>query len=139
LKTLNILLVINMGLREDYGGEVQEKTTIITAANTNTQLFLVPWVPPAIKQGVLEMLVISNQQAVNEAIVKIWDQDITSSGTVPPARGAVATPLIPPINVPAGTQVWLGIGSCPNIKILAGLTAQSTQDTVTIYAQAVVY
>lgn len=128
-----------MGLKEDYGGEVQEKTTIITGANADTQLFLVPWVPPAVKQGVLMKLAISNQQAANEAIVKIWDEDITSTGTVPPARGAAATPLIPPINVPAGTQVWIGELDCPNIKILAGLTAQSTQTTVTVYVQAVVY
>lgn len=132
-----------MGLREDYAGELQEKTTIITNANTDTQIFLVPWTPPFNKQGVLEAIAISNQQASAAAVVKIWDADITSglvAGTTKPAaRGSAAAPLLPPINVPAGTQVWIGVGSCPNIKIAGGLAAQATQTTVTVYAQVVVY
>lgn len=128
-------------LADVIGGERQENHVIVAANNTDTQVFIVPWFT-ANKVGILEKLVISNQHASTEAIVKFFDEDITTSGTSgtnkPSARGTAAAPIMPWINVPAGTQIWLGYNECPNVRLQGGLSCQVTSNPVHIYAQVVV-
>lgn len=133
------------GLFEELGGECERQgnSVIITAANTDTQIIRPPWTLPAAKSAVLEMLIVSNQNTTTEAIVKLFDAELVTAGTpgvtIPPVRGTAAAPLLPFINVPANTQVWVGKNECPNIPILGGLACQVTQQPVHIYAQVVVY
>jgi hypothetical protein len=131
-----------MGIYNDViGAERQENFVNVGTANTPTQVILVPW-SAANKQGILEKVVISNQNA-SAAIVKFFDEDVTTSGTSgtnkPSARGTAAAPIHPWINVPAGTQVFIGENECANIRLQGGLAAEATQTTVQIYAQVIVY
>lgn len=109
----------------------------ISVGASATQICLIPWTAPANANGWLEKLVISNQN-VSNATLNIWDADITSSGTVPTARGSNTAPLIPTFNIAAGTQVYLGYDLCPNIDIQAGLVGQASQTTVWVQAQIVI-
>lgn len=133
-----------MGLFEELGGECERQSNcvIVTAANTDTQVIRPPWTAPANKYGVLEMLIISNQHATLDALVKFFDAEEVTSGTpgttLPPDRGTAAAPLIPWFNVAAGTQIVLDKNSCPNIQLLSGLSVQCTNQPVQIYAQIVV-
>jgi hypothetical protein len=97
---------------------------LITAANTDTQIYKVAWTTPVNAYAILEKMIISNQNTT-PAIVLITDQDIVSTGTKPPIRGSAANPIIPPINVAAGAQVILGNDLCPNPDFHAGVAAQS--------------
>ena len=129
----------------ELGGrcERQKNTVVITSANTDTQIIRVPWTAPINKQGVLEKLIISNQHATDEALIKLFDAELVTSGTpgttLPPVRGTAAAPLIPWFNLAAGTQLVLDADSCPNVDILSGLACQVTNQPVHIYAQILVF
>jgi len=109
---------------------------LMTTGGTAYQIFLVPWTSPANANGYLEKLIISNQNAA-AGTINFWDADITSTGTVPTARGSNAAPLIPTINVGAGAQVFLGYDLCPNVDLQAGLVAQASNATWWVQAQVV--
>ena len=132
-------------LWNELGGkcERQRNTVVITDANQDVQVIRVPWSAPLNKQGVLEKLIISNQHASAEALIKFFDSDEITTGTpgstLPPVRGTAAAPLIPWFNLAAGTQLVLDSDSCPNVQLLSGLSVQVTQQPVQIYAQILVF
>lgn len=105
---------------------------------TATQVMMVSWQPPAQSYGVLEKLVISNQNA-GAGTVALHDADITSTGTAgvtkPPVRGSAANPIVPTINIAANSQLYLGFDNCPNVKIIGGLVATLSVQPMEIYAQ----
>ena len=134
-----------MTLWDELGGECerQRNSIIVTDANTDTQIIRVPWSAPANKQGMLEKLIISNQHAANETLIKLFDAEVITSGTpgttLPPVRGTAAAPLIPWLNLAAGTQLAFDVDTCPNVEILSGLAVQTTEQPVYIYAQILVF
>lgn len=133
-----------MGLIEELGGECERQynSVIVTVANTDTQVIRPSWTAPANKYGVLELIIVSNQHASADTLIKFFDSEIVTSGTpgvtLPPVRGTAAAPLIPWFNLAAGSQMILDKNSCPNITLLGGLSVQTTQQPVHIYAQIIV-
>jgi len=132
------------GLFEELGGECERQygNVIVTDANTDTQVIRPPWTAPANKFGILELIIVSNQHASAETLIKFFDSELVTSGTpgttLPPVIGTAAAPLIPWFNLAAGSQLILDKNSCPNIPILGGLSVQTTQQPVHVYAQIVV-
>lgn len=141
----NFICIVKMDLWQELEGkcERQRATVVVTDANQDTQVILVPWTAPINKQGVLEKLIISNQHATDEALIKFFDADVVTSGTpgttLPPVRGTAAAPVMPWWNLLAGTQIVLDIDTCPNIQLLSGLAVQVTNQPVHIYAQILVF
>jgi hypothetical protein len=119
-------------LLEIIGGERKSPPpAVLTSTGTNLQVALIAWTPPANAVGYLEKLVISNQTS-SGAVVTIWDQDITSTGTVPPTRGSTSAPLLAPINVAANSQVIYTADQCRAVEFQGGICAQTTQQPLTI-------
>jgi len=117
-------------IKELPGLEAKQWDAIITNANTDTQIAIVSWSPPANAFGILKKLIISNQNA-GAALITAWDADITStSSTKPPARGSTAAPKIPPINLAANAQLYLDEHTCPNMHMIGGLTMRSSVNSI---------
>lgn len=113
----------------------------ITAANTPTQVCLVPWTDPAQGIGYLELLIVKNDHATDACVVTIWDGDITSSGVAgtgkPNSRGSTTASLLPPIDLAAGAEYRLDKNICPNIAFQGGIIAQSDKTDTWISVQIV--
>jgi hypothetical protein len=134
-----------MGLFEELGGECerQYKTVILTTTNTDSQIILVPWTPPANKQAILECLHVSNTTA-GAGIVKLFDADVTTGGAAPSATkpsyiGSAAAPILPWYNVGANANLILDVNSCPHITLQGGLACQVTVQPTHIFASIVVF
>jgi hypothetical protein len=105
----------------------------IASGAVTTQLVRMPWAPPVQQPGVLRKVLISNPVGLAGTLA-IWDQD--QSNTTPPTAGSAGAALIP---LEFGASALSGSASkttvytadqLPEIKFVAGMSAQSTQPGV---------
>src|SRR5215211_516534 len=107
----------------------------IPSGAVTTQLVRMPWAPPVQQPGVLRKVLISNPVGLAGSLA-IWDQDQTN--TTPPTAGSAGASLIPlefglsGLSGSAVKTTTYTADMLPEIKFVAGMSAQSTQPGVTV-------
>jgi hypothetical protein len=104
----------------------------IIAANTDTQIFTAPW--RVRRRYFMKSMVLTNEDLTNDALVKFYDDDL-SSGT-PPIRGnsasdATAAPLLE-FWVKAKTTLILDEKSIPREYFCSGMVGNSSVANVVV-------
>lgn len=94
--------------------------TTITSTNTDTQVFISPWLVG--RSYIPHKIIVSNLGA-GASIVKLYDKDLTS-GTIAPA-GTVSNPVFV-FNLAIGETKIIDCRSLPLKRFISGMTAQST-------------
>ena len=133
-------------LWQELNGKCERQTKFVnlTAVNTDAQVILVPWTPPANKQAVLEQLHMYNNTG-GAGIVKFFDADVTTGGAAPAATkptyvvSAAAPAQIPWQAVAANASTVLGDDNCPHVPLVGGLACQTTVQPMMIFASIIVF
>ena len=104
--------------------EPAKATKIIASANTDTQVWIAPFITGVYGKAYPIKVYLCNGQA-SAATVILWDERLTES--TPTKRGSNTAPLYK-FNVAASADVSVGIDKLPFDWFQAGVAAQSSQD-----------
>lgn len=109
---------------------INSYTAKITAATTNTQIFVAPW--RIRKRYVLKKLILANENA-GAATVRFYDDDLNDATT--PARGDNANAPLLEFILAAGTTMTLKNDDLPFTFFQGGCVGYSSVNNVVVMAE----